>query len=838
MVLVCSYCQTTLQDFAPHKTCSMKKLFWGICFLTVQQVCLGQSKTTFQVTDAAGNPVANASIELEKTGSFAASEKGEFAFTTRQTGALKLRVTSVGFAPLDTSITLPASMVTLTLRRLPLFLEPVEIKAIRAGEKAPFAKSNISKTEIEKRNLGQDLPFLLSQTPSVITTSDAGNGVGYTGLRIRGTDATRINVTVNGIPYNDAESQGTFFVDMPDIASSLSSIQVQRGVGTSSNGAGAFGASINLSTNETNEKAYADMNNSYGSFNTWKHTVKFGTGLINDHFTFDARLSKISSDGFIDRAGSTLKSLYASGAYTNKNSSIRFNIISGSEKTYQAWNGIPQYKLFYNADSLQNHYYNNLGTLYFTGADSANLFAADPRKYNVFTYPNQTDNYQQDHYQLFFNHQFTNNWSVNTAIYLSKGKGYYEEYKPNASYSSYGLPNVTVGGSTIKKTDLVRRLWLDNNLYGTIFSAVHKTAKDQLTIGGGWNEYDGKHYGNVTWAANGGVPDNYQWYYNKAVKKDFNVYAKYQYKLTRQLEALVDLQYRRVDYNINGTRKFPDLIVNNGFNFFNPKIGLTYSSGPLVAYASYAIANKEPNRDDYETGTTAAPPKREQLHDVELGLEANQFNYGWGINLYYMKYKDQLVLTGKINDVGDALRMNVPGSYRAGIELQGRYKPAKNIQLSGNLTLSDNKINNFSDNIPRYNTNFDLVQQDSFFYKKTSLAFSPSVIASGMLQVFPFAHAEINTSVKYAGKQYLDNTGNDAKSINGYFTQDLTLQYNLPTGFTRNITLVARLINMWDKKYEASGYTYSYFYDKSLVRENFYFPMAGRNFMVAVNVGF
>jgi len=816
---------------------SMKKLFWGICFLMATQISVGQSKTTLLVTDASGNPVANASIELEKTGVFSANEKGEFFFTTRQTGPARLHVSSVGFVPFDTTIVLPATLVKLSMNRLSLFLEPVEIKALRAGEKAPFAKSNMGKNEIEKRNLGQDLPFILSQTPSVITTSDAGNGVGYTGLRIRGTDATRINVTVNGIPYNDAESQGTFFVDMPDIASSLSSIQIQRGVGTSSNGAGAFGASINLSTNETNEKAYAEINNSYGSYNTWKNTVKFGTGLINDHFTFDARLSKITSDGFIDRAGSNLKSLYASAAYTNDNSSVRFNIISGTEKTYQAWNGIPQYKLFYNKDSLLNHYYNNQGSLYFTSADSANLFNSDPRKYNVFTYANQTDNYQQDHYQLFFNHKFSNDWSVNTAIYLSKGKGYYEEYKNNARYSDYGLPDINIGNTVIKKTDLVRRLWLDNNLYGTIFSAVHKTGKDQLSFGGGWNEYDGKHYGNITWAANG-APDNYEWYYNKGVKKDFNLYAKYQYKFTRHLEGLVDMQYRRVDYQINGTRKFPDLKVNDQFNFFNPKLGLTFTAGSLLAYASYAMANKEPNRDDYETGTIASPPKREQLHDLELGIEDNTYNYGWGVNLYYMKYKDQLVLTGKINDVGDALRINVPSSYRAGIELQGRYKPGKNIQLSGNLTVSENKINQFYDNIPRYNANFDLVQQDTFYYRKTSLAFSPAVIASGMLQYFPFSNAEINTSVKYAGKQYLDNTGNDAKSINGYFTQDLTLQYGLHTGFTKNITLVARINNIWNKKYEASGYTYSYFYDKSLVRENFYFPMAGRNLMLAVNVRF
>ena len=816
----------------------MKKLFWGICFLTAQQISLGQSKTSFLITDASGQPLANASIELEKSGIFAAGENGQYAFFTRQTGPLKVHVSSVGFQAVDTTIVLPAQKVSISMKRLNLFLDPVEIKAIRAGDKAPFAKSNLSKTDIENRNLGQDLPFVLSQTPSVIVTSDAGNGVGYTGLRIRGTDATRINVTLNGIPYNDAESQGTYFVDMPDISSSLNSIQVQRGVGTSSNGAGAFGASINLSTNQLNEKAYAEINNSFGSFSTWKNTVKFGTGLINKHFTFDGRLSKISSDGFIDRGSSNLKSLFASAAYINGHTSIRFNIISGTEKTFQAWNGIPQYKLFYNPDSLTQHYYNNLGSLYFTSADSSSLFNSNPRKYNVFTYPNQTDNYQQDHYQLFFNHQFAGNWAFNAALYLSKGKGYYEEYKYDAKYSSYGLGNVVIGNITLKKTDLIRRLWLDNNLYGSIFSLTHKTEKDQFSIGGGWNQYDGKHYGNIIWAANGGVPANYQWYYNKGVKKDFNVYAKYQYKLSRHLEALADLQYRRVDYTINGTRKFPDLNVKNSFNFFNPKFGLTYSAGAFTAYASYAIANKEPNRDDYETGSAANPPKREQLQDLELGLEQNTFNYSWGLNLYYMKYKDQLILTGRINDVGDAIRINTPKSYRAGVELQGRYKLNKTVQLSGNLTVSDNAIKDFYDYIPRYDVNFDLVQQDTFHYSKSSLAYSPSLIAAGMLQVFPFAHAEINTGVKYAGKQFLDNTGSDAKSINGYFVQDLTLQYTLQTSFTRNITLVARLNNVWNRKYESNGYTYSYIYDKALVRENFYFPMAGRNFMMAVNMKF
>src|SRR5450432_1222463 len=452
----------------------MKKLLWGICFLTVQQIAWAQSKTILLITDASGNPVANASIELEKTGVFSASENGELIVYTRQTGELKCRVSSVGFKNIDTTITLPWAHVVFVMTRLTLLLEPVEIKALRAGDKSPFAKTNLSKTDIEKLNLGQDLPVVLSQTPSVITTSDAGNGVGYTSMRIRGTDATRINVTVNGIPYNDAESQGTYFVDLPDITSSLSTIQIQRGAGTSSNGAGAFGASINLSTNEVNEKAYAEINNSFGSFDTWKNTVKFGTGLINKHFTFDARLSKISSDGFIDRAGTSLKSFYASAAYITQKSSIRFNIISGTEKTYQAWNGIPQYKLFYNKDSLLNHYYNNLGSLYFTPADSTNLFNSNPRKYNVFTYNNQTDNYQQDHYQLFFNHAVNQELSFNTAVFLTRGKGYFEEYKTQDQLSNYGLPAQVIGSDTVTSSDFIRQQWLDNYFYGGIFSLQYK----------------------------------------------------------------------------------------------------------------------------------------------------------------------------------------------------------------------------------------------------------------------------------------------------------------------------------------------------------------------------
>ncbi|HEY9364177.1 MAG TPA: TonB-dependent receptor plug domain-containing protein, partial [Chitinophagaceae bacterium] len=465
-----------------------------------------------------------------------------------------------------------------------VLLEPVEVKATRAGENSPFTRTDLSKKEIEKVNLGQDLPFLLNQTPAVVINSDAGNGVGYTGIRIRGTDATRINVTLNGIPYNDAESQGTFFVDLPDFSSSVNSIQVQRGVGTSSNGAGAFGGTINISTNEINKVPYAELNNSYGSFNTWKNTVKAGSGLLNDHFTMDLRLSNIVSDGYIDRAASDLKSLYFSIAYFNKKSSLRFNAFSGKEKTYQAWNGVSE-------SDLENN-----RTVNYAGTEKP----GEP-------YDNETDNYNQDHYQLFFNHRFNDLLSFNTAIFLSNGKGYYEQYKAGEDYADYQLPYPVYGTATILTTDLVRQLWLDNHYYGNIFSFLYKKNKSQLTLGGGFTKYDGNHFGKVIWAANGLSDVHPEWYRHNALKKDFNIYSKWQQQLLPHLYSFVDLQYRSVRYNINGFRDNPNILIGESYQFFNPKVGLHFSKNGWSTYLSYSRGSKEPNRDDFEAGIHQQP---------------------------------------------------------------------------------------------------------------------------------------------------------------------------------------------------------------------------------------
>lgn len=807
----------------------MKKMFLGICYLLISQA-LSAQQIAGQVTDAStGSPVALATVELSNIATLTTNDSGRFVFPRIKQGRYTLRISSIGFQPVETTVSPDNAVRSIKLTRLNLFMQPVEVRAIRAGEKAPFAKTDLTKKEIEKLNTGQDLPFILNQTPSAVVSSDAGNGVGYTGIRIRGTDGARINVTLNGIPYNDAESQGSFFVDLPDFTSSVNNIQIQRGVGTSSNGAGAFGATINLSTNEANTTPYGEINNSYGSFNTWKHTLKAGSGLISDHFTIDARLSKIRSDGFVDRGSSDLRSFYLSGAYLGEKTSVRLNVISGKEKTYQAWNGIPEAKLSNDEAKLLEHYYNNLGTMYFTQQDSVNLFTSDPRKYNYFTYANQTDNYQQDHYQLFLNHAFSSQLTVNTAFFLTKGKGYYEEYKPQEQYASYGLPDYVVGGTTFTKTDLIRQLWLDNDYYGQVFSVQYKNSADQITVGGGWNRYDGHHFGEVMWAQ-AGIPNKYRWYNLEAYKTDVNAYAKYQHKFSPSWEVFADLQYRRVLYDIDGFRKNPILMVRNSFDFFNPKVGITYTAGNYMAYLSYAQGNKEPNRDDFEAGLEQQP-KPEKLHDFEAGIAQKGNWFDWGANLYYMLYKNQLVQTGKINDVGGYTRTNVDRSYRMGIELQGRVRATQWLQASGNITISGNRIKDFTE----YYDDYDNGGQKAVTHGNTNIAFSPSVIAGGMLSIIPAKSLEISLPAKYVGRQYLDNTSNKQRSIGEYYVQDARVIYTLRNVLAKELSLIGQVNNVFNRKYNSSGYTYSYQYG-SLITENFFFPMAGTNFMIALNV--
>ena len=685
------------------------------------------------------------------------------------------------------------------------FLQPVEVNAVRASDKTPVAKTNLDRKEIAAKNIGQDLPFILNHTPSVVVNADAGNGIGYTGIRIRGTDASRINITLNGIPYNDAESQGTFLVNIPDIASSAGSIQVQRGVGTSTNGAGSFGGSINLSTNEIVTKKGLEFNSTVGSFHSFKNTLLLNSGIFAKNFTVDVRLSSIRSDGYIDRASSRLQSLYASAAYVAAKKSLRFNIISGKEKTYQAWYGIDENTL------KTNRRFNSAGT----------EKAGEP-------YDNETDNYKQTHYQLFYNQQLSPQWTANAALFLTRGKGYYEQYKAGATLSDYGLPNFNNAGTIVTETNLVRRLWLDNHFYGTVFSLQYKSEQRQLIFGGGINQYDGKHFGEVISAEQKeAVPKNYRFYDNNAVKKDYSAYAKWTEKLTSNWQTFVDLQVRSVDYTINGFRSNPDLDLNNNYTFFNPKAGVTWSNKNMQAYLSYGRAAKEPNRDDFES-SAAQLARPEKLNDFETGFDYKTSKIAWGVNLYYMQYKDQLVLTGKINDVGAYTRTNIPNSYRAGVEFTGKAQLNKWLSASANLTLSKNKVKNFTEYIDDY----DNGGQQTKLYNEADIAFSPSAISAYAINIIPFKNAEINVMGKYVSKQYLDNTSQESRSLKSFYVQDVKLNYSLK----KTALLFFQVNNLFSKKYEPNGYTFSYIYAGEQTTENYYFPMAPIYWTTGLNI--
>ncbi len=753
-------------------------------------------------------PAAGATVSLGSRQTLT-DENGHFSFGRISQGKYELIVSSLGYKEYRQAVSVTGDVnMSIRLMAAPLFLEPLEVKSVRAAERAPFAKTNISKEEIRKNNLGQDIPFLLNQTPSVVVNSDAGNGVGYTAFRIRGSDATRINVTLNGIPYNDAESLGTYFVDLPDFASSLSSIQVQRGVGTSSNGAGAFGATINLATNEYIEKAYGESNNSYGSFNTWKNTLKAGTGLIDGHFTVDARLSRINSDGYIERAKTDLRSFYLSTAYINKKSSLRFNIFSGKEKTYQAWYGVPE-------DMLATNRRTNPAGTEKTGTP----------------YDNQTDNYTQTHYQLFFNHSFNTKWSFNTAAFLTRGKGYYEEYKAEQSFAKYGLPNVTTGGTTVKKTDLVRQRWLDNYFYGQIASLQYKDNKDELTFGGGWTKYDGKHYGTIPWLQTGTVSKDYRYYDYPAIKTDVNLYAKWQHQLALHVTGFADLQYRHVNHDMKGFEGSPSLFVNRNFDFINPKAGITYSNNGLQAYLSYALGNKEPNRDDFQA-SPITQPKQETLHDFELGIEKRSATCQLGATFYYMYYVNQLVLTGQINDVGSYTRKNIPRSYRMGIELQASAVINSWMNVAGNFSLSRNKIKSFVE----YIDNYDTGDQNAVAHNNTDISFSPSVVAGATVNFLPIHNLEVSVVNKYVSKQYMDNSQDEKRKLKAFFVQDIRIGLTIKKLLFSEWRITGQVNNLLNRKYEPNGYTYSYIYNNALTTENGYYPMAGTNYMLGVNI--
>lgn len=799
----------------------MKILLTGLLFMALQGMAQ-ETRISGTVTDKKDSmPIPGVAVQIvNTTRGTLTDENGRFSISVPTGKNTKLRFSSVGYISRELMVN-PADNgkpLNVYLELVPVIIgpplitvqwhEPAEVRSIRAQLNAPFTKTDLKAKDFEKINLGQDIPFLLNQIPSVVAFSDAGAGVGYTGLRIRGTDASRINMTINGIPYNDAESQGIFFVDLPDFTSSVSSLQIQRGVGSSTNGAGAFGATLSFSTLDKIDKPYLELNNSAGSFRTFKNTVKAGTGLLNDHYFASIRLSSIQSDGFIDRATSNLKSWFFSTGYRGRKGSVTANIISGNEKTYQAWNGISEAML------KTNRRYNSSGT----------EKPGDP-------YDNEVDVFKQDHYQLLGDYRFNDKVTVNTTFFLTKGKGYYEQYRADERFGDYGLPNPVINGLPVTETDLVRQLWLDNDLYGQTIGFNYNNDKTSLIVGGAWAQYKGKHFGELIWAETG-IEKNYRWYNLDASKSDINGFVK----LRRQLDAawyiFGDVQYRNVVYTINGFRNNPALRIKEHYGFVNPKAGITYEGKKIQASVSYALANKEPNRDDFEASTTDLP-KHETLHDVELNLKkifSRKFQSQ--LTVYYMYYRNQLALTGKINDVGAYTRQNIPVSYRSGIEWQGLYKPGNWFSINGNLTLSRNKIKAFTEYIDDY----DNGGQKATPHSDRDISFSPSVIAGLTATVQPFAGADFSLMNKYVGKQYLDNTQNSSRMLNDYYVADALFSYQPKIKGFQGLRFLFQVNNIFSRKYEPNGYTFSYIYGGATTTENYYFPMAGRNFMAGVNL--
>ncbi|MFB9841371.1 TonB-dependent receptor [Mucilaginibacter ginsenosidivorans] len=796
----------------------MKNLFAAFIALLLPVLAAAQLSVSGKVTDQqTGAALPGANITINPSINAVTDADGNYRLSVSKGSAYQFKVSYLGYQSIERSVLLKSD-TTINFQLVPasIMTEEVTVSATRAFNNSPTAFTNLTKKDIDKNNSGRGFEYLLEQTPSTVVTSNAGAGVGYTSIRIRGSDATRTNVTVNGIPLNDAEDQGVYFVDLPDLASSVDNIQLQRGVGTSTNGAGAFGASINIQTTTRRDTAYAELNNSVGSYGTIKNTVNLGTGLLGGHFSVDGRLSRMNSDGYIDRAFSHLKSFFLSGAYYGKSSVLRLNVFSGYEQTYQAWDGVPE-------DSVKsgNRRYNELGYI-----NSSNSY-----------YKNQTDNYTQNYYQLLYDQQISTKLSFSGALHYTKGSGYYEEYKNEQSLTDYGITPVIIGGTTVDETDLVRRLWLDNDFYGLTYNFNYRASNNLgLTLGGAYNEYKGRHYNNIEWTQEStNILPDYEYSRNNARKTDFNTFARAEYKLGDVL-LYGDLQYRHIyysflgfDQNLNNVQQAVEL------NFFNPKAGITYNlNDHSNVYASIAVGNHEPNRSDFVNSSPQSRPKPENLKDLELGYRFGQPGFSVNVNGFYMLYKNQLVLTGALDDVGEAIRTNIKDSYRTGVEVSARVKIAEPLSWYATATLSTNKLKNFK----QFLQNYDTGGVDETDYQKTNIAYSPGFTGSSTISYHPIKNAEIAFVTKYVGRQYLDNTSTLSRSLDAYLVNDLRLNYTFRIRGIKEIGAGLLVNNIFSKKYQSDGATYPDIEGGTVVNYNYYFPQAPANFLVSLNVKF
>lgn len=792
--------------------------------MTVSSSITAQTITGTVAGAQSGEPLAGANLlQLGTSNGVSAGPDGHFSLELSQKGLKKIRITFVGYKTkvLDVSEAEPPIRISMTPQRIQS--NEVFVEATRVDKASPMAYENISQSDIEEQNLGQDLPYMISGTPSVITTSDAGAGIGYTGIRIRGVDQRRINVTINGIPVNDAESHGVFWVNMPDLASSVENIQIQRGVGSSTNGGAAFGASMNIQTSAMRPESFGEVNTSVGSFNTRKANVKLGSGLMNNGWQFQGRLSKITSDGYIDRAESDLKSFYLSAAKHGDRSLLRADVFSGRQQTYQAWYGVSESRL-----ESGDRTYNPAGM----------EKPGDP-------YENQTDNYQQDHYQLHYSYELTDRWNANASLHYTYGRGYYEEYKADQSLSTYKIDAVQFPDTTISQSDLVRQLWLDNHFYGTVFSTDYQQDRWSITLGGGYNEYNGDHYGKIVWARYAGNSEiDQRYYFNNGFKTDFNTYLKGRYEIVDGLTAFADAQIRRITYDFlgkdrrqtpGGEEEVVDLKQTDKLTFFNPKGGITYNfGGHHRVFASLSVANKEPTREEYVNSTPENRPSHETLYDWEAGYRASFERFYLEANFYYMDYKNQLILTGEINDVGAQIRQNVSDSYRAGMELQGGVQLTSRLEWSANATLSRNKIKGYT----YYLDNYDTGGQKAIVFENPDIAFSPSLIANSKIR-YNWNKLTAEWSAQYVSRQYLDNTQTRSRSLDPYLVNDIRLNYDWPDApLFKSVKATLMVNNILNEQYESNGYTFGYISGEEPQHTNYYYPQASRNFLLQLSFTF
>jgi iron complex outermembrane receptor protein len=770
-------------------------------------MCVGawaQNGLTGTVNDETGQPLAGATVQVKELSKATVTDEfGSFSFPRIASGEYTLIVRFVGYEEKTETVRVPSSPLKLDMVESRQVTDEVIVYATRANERTPTTYTNVSGLSLRKQNFGQDLPMLLTWTPSVTTTSDAGAGIGYTGIRIRGIDATRINVTINGISYNDSESQGTFWVDIPDVASSTQSVQIQRGVGTSTNGAGAFGGTVNVQTISQQRDPYAEALAAFGSFNTKRFTLKAGTGLIDNKWTFDGRVSRITSEGYIDRASSDLTSHYFSAGYYGKKTIVKAIAFGGHENTYQAWNGN-------DAETMKtDRTFNSAGALYDANGVSG-------------YYENEVDDYTQNHYQLHLTQELSSEWNANVSLHYTHGSGYYEQYKQEQAFADMGLPDIALGAETVSSGDFIVRKWLDNHFYGGTFSLNYDHANTSLSIGGAYNEYaPAKHFGEIIWAEYAGnVPIRHHYYDGESEKGDGNLYAKINYKLAGVLNFFGDVQWRNVRYQTSGIDD--DQIAydfQDTFNFLNPKAGITYNpTSSDLFHLSYAIANREPNRTDYLSGTTL--PKPERLGNLEAGWDRTSSKYSVGLNYYLMNYNDQLVLTGELDNVGNPIRANVGKSYRTGVELTGLWKVADNLTWNANLTWSMNR------NIDFVVTNEDGVQE----IRNTAIILSPNLIGGSQLTWNAFPGFSTALLTKYVGRQYLDNTENDELTLDSYLVNDVRLSYTFELRGIKGVDVSLLVNNIFNVMYSSNGAVWDGY--------AYYYPQAGTNVMVMVGLRF